>query len=506
MSHPVAPAPGSYRQRGTGLARHLGEYRLPGDDGCPCPGRHRHAVGSSRLCPDLCQMQLRCDKLVGIWEYVLSRGLVASAVALRLGGLAPNLPPTARRPGSPGHRRRPWFCPGHASGLSARPGARAGRFSDECGGRLCPRAPRRWPFDRQAQGGFWGGRGAPGDGAPAAQASIRGLRFRPFSPPLADRRDPGHESGAATVGLVICAGRATRCRRNREPGFTHLLSGYCRHAHRRQISIVGMSNTCSNAAAESAGSCGGMTQTTRFHGWLAFFQHRPTVGEALSLHLSATTRPPATSTTVARGPSGARRHPVRPNAPHTLRPPCAETSAAIPASTTRLLTRATLCDRIRKISAMSSPCASCSLYSPSSLLIWSRAGRGRPSRVFAPERGGSGFQFSPAYDAPEYFEDIVDLLIPALQERGLFRHRGRDMLRAHRQEAWQLRFLQKNRNPYLSQSSCRDRAKFRRPPAHYRPARIRRLTPRRYQMPIPTLGLYSRSNRSHEFFLHRSAS
>ena len=37
------------------------------------------------------------------------------------------------------------------------------------------------------------------------------------------------------------------------------------------------------------------------------------------------------------------------------------------------------------------------------------------------EGGGHGFLFSPAYYAPLYFRDIVDLLIPVLQERGLFR-------------------------------------------------------------------------------------
>ncbi len=52
------------------------------------------------------------------------------------------------------------------------------------------------------------------------------------------------------------------------------------------------------------------------------------------------------------------------------------------------------------------------------------------------EGGGSGFQFSPAYYAPEYFEDIVDLLIPVLQERGLFRHEyAGAMLRDHLREA-----------------------------------------------------------------------
>lgn len=35
--------------------------------------------------------------------------------------------------------------------------------------------------------------------------------------------------------------------------------------------------------------------------------------------------------------------------------------------------------------------------------------------------GGDGFQISPGYYAPAYFQDIVELLIPVLQERGLFR-------------------------------------------------------------------------------------
>jgi FMN-dependent oxidoreductase (nitrilotriacetate monooxygenase family) len=37
------------------------------------------------------------------------------------------------------------------------------------------------------------------------------------------------------------------------------------------------------------------------------------------------------------------------------------------------------------------------------------------------EMGGDGFQLSPAYYAPDYFKNIVDLLIPELQRRGLFR-------------------------------------------------------------------------------------
>ncbi len=35
--------------------------------------------------------------------------------------------------------------------------------------------------------------------------------------------------------------------------------------------------------------------------------------------------------------------------------------------------------------------------------------------------GGDGFQFSPIYYGPQFFEDIVDMLIPELQERGVFR-------------------------------------------------------------------------------------
>jgi FMN-dependent oxidoreductase (nitrilotriacetate monooxygenase family) len=52
---------------------------------------------------------------------------------------------------------------------------------------------------------------------------------------------------------------------------------------------------------------------------------------------------------------------------------------------------------------------------------------GTPSQVadqmiaFLKDGGGDGFQMSPGYYAPDYFEDIVDLLIPELQERGVFR-------------------------------------------------------------------------------------
>ena len=35
--------------------------------------------------------------------------------------------------------------------------------------------------------------------------------------------------------------------------------------------------------------------------------------------------------------------------------------------------------------------------------------------------GGDGFQFSPIYYGPQFFDDIVDLLIPELQSRGVFR-------------------------------------------------------------------------------------
>ena len=52
---------------------------------------------------------------------------------------------------------------------------------------------------------------------------------------------------------------------------------------------------------------------------------------------------------------------------------------------------------------------------------------GNPSQVadqlmhLHQEGGGDGFQFSPIYYGPQYFEDIVDLLIPELQNRGVFR-------------------------------------------------------------------------------------
>lgn len=34
------------------------------------------------------------------------------------------------------------------------------------------------------------------------------------------------------------------------------------------------------------------------------------------------------------------------------------------------------------------------------------------------EGGGDGFQLTPAYYAPDYYADIVELLIPELQRRG----------------------------------------------------------------------------------------
>ena len=37
------------------------------------------------------------------------------------------------------------------------------------------------------------------------------------------------------------------------------------------------------------------------------------------------------------------------------------------------------------------------------------------------EGGGDGFQITPAYYAPQFFDDIVDKLIPVLQKRGVFR-------------------------------------------------------------------------------------
>jgi FMN-dependent oxidoreductase (nitrilotriacetate monooxygenase family) len=37
------------------------------------------------------------------------------------------------------------------------------------------------------------------------------------------------------------------------------------------------------------------------------------------------------------------------------------------------------------------------------------------------EGGGDGFQITPSYYAPDYYEDLVKLLIPVLQRRGVFR-------------------------------------------------------------------------------------
>jgi len=37
------------------------------------------------------------------------------------------------------------------------------------------------------------------------------------------------------------------------------------------------------------------------------------------------------------------------------------------------------------------------------------------------EGGGSGFQISPPYHAPAYFNDLVEMLIPELRKRGLYR-------------------------------------------------------------------------------------
>jgi FMN-dependent oxidoreductase (nitrilotriacetate monooxygenase family) len=37
------------------------------------------------------------------------------------------------------------------------------------------------------------------------------------------------------------------------------------------------------------------------------------------------------------------------------------------------------------------------------------------------EGGGDGFQISPPYYAPDYYADLVDLLVPVLQKRGLYR-------------------------------------------------------------------------------------
>jgi alkanesulfonate monooxygenase SsuD/methylene tetrahydromethanopterin reductase-like flavin-dependent oxidoreductase (luciferase family) len=60
-------------------------------------------------------------------------------------------------------------------------------------------------------------------------------------------------------------------------------------------------------------------------------------------------------------------------------------------------------------------------------------GIGMPHLVGTPQRvadqmealldqiGGDGFQISPPYYAPDYYDDLVRLLIPELQRRGVFR-------------------------------------------------------------------------------------
>jgi len=40
---------------------------------------------------------------------------------------------------------------------------------------------------------------------------------------------------------------------------------------------------------------------------------------------------------------------------------------------------------------------------------------------FLEEGGGNGFQITPSYYAPEYFADLVELLIPVLKQRGVYR-------------------------------------------------------------------------------------
>jgi len=37
------------------------------------------------------------------------------------------------------------------------------------------------------------------------------------------------------------------------------------------------------------------------------------------------------------------------------------------------------------------------------------------------EGGGHGFQITPSYYAPQFYEDVVNNLIPALQSRGVYR-------------------------------------------------------------------------------------
>jgi alkanesulfonate monooxygenase SsuD/methylene tetrahydromethanopterin reductase-like flavin-dependent oxidoreductase (luciferase family) len=40
---------------------------------------------------------------------------------------------------------------------------------------------------------------------------------------------------------------------------------------------------------------------------------------------------------------------------------------------------------------------------------------------FLEEGGGDGFQITPSYYAPDYYADLVNLLVPVLQKRGVFR-------------------------------------------------------------------------------------
>lgn len=63
---------------------------------------------------------------------------------------------------------------------------------------------------------------------------------------------------------------------------------------------------------------------------------------------------------------------------------------------------------------------------------------GTPAQVadamqhFVEAGGGSGFQITPPYYAPDYFEDIVNLLVPELQRRGVYRTEyAGTTLRAH---------------------------------------------------------------------------
>ena len=51
------------------------------------------------------------------------------------------------------------------------------------------------------------------------------------------------------------------------------------------------------------------------------------------------------------------------------------------------------------------------------------------------EGGGDGFQITPSYYAPHFYEAIVDKLVPALQRRGVFRSEyDGDTLRARMNE------------------------------------------------------------------------